>query len=256
MFDKTVAALMQEGDLKFAEAAMAGDLKLLEGVTESDPSNVRYLELACMGYASYALAFASDEPSRALEFYSRAKAYGVRGMMERGVPRAAFGGDAAGMKAALRHLGHADVPLAFWTADAWGNAISLQPDDPDVIASIPTANALMEWVQGQDPAYFYGGPSLYFGVYYGSYPPSLGGRPDLSRKSFEQALAAAHGRFLMTDVLYARTYAVQTQDRELFHRLLTQVVEAPADLLPEQRLANAVAQRRAQELLAHEEELF
>jgi hypothetical protein len=256
MFDKTVAALMQEGDLRFAESAMAGDLKLLEGVAESDPTNVRYLELTCMGYASYALAFAQGEPARALLFYSRAQSYGVRGMIERGVPRGAFAADAATMRTALGRLGRGDVPLVFWTANAWGNAISLQPDDPDVIAAIPTANALMEWVRSQEPDYFYGGPSLYFGVYYGSYPPSLGGRPDLSRKNFEQARAAAGGRFLMTDVLYARTYAVQTQDRQLFHELLTRVVNAPVDLLPEQRLANTVAQSRARALLAHEEEMF
>ncbi len=256
MFDKTVAALMQEGDLTFAQSAMAGDLKLLEGVAESDPSNVRYLQLACMGYASYALAFAADEPARALLFYSRAQAYGVRGMVARGIPRSAFSADAATMRAALKRLGRGDVPLVFWTANAWGSAIALQPDDPDVIAAIPTANALMEWVLALDPGYFYGGPSLYFGVYYGSYPPSLGGRPDLARQNFEKARAAAGDRFLMTDVLYARTYAVQTQDRQLFHDLLTRVVNAPADLLPEQRLANTVAQSRARAMLAHEEELF
>lgn len=256
MFDRTVEALMSEGDLKFAESAMAGDLKLLEGVAESDPTNVRYLQLASMGYASYALAFAEDEPVRALLFYSRAEAYGVRAMVQRGIPRSAFAADAPTMRAALRRLGRGDVPLVFWTANAWGNAISLQPDDPDVIAAVPTANALMQWVREQDADYFYGGPSLYFGVYYGSYPPSLGGRPDLSRQSFEQARASARGKFLMTDVLYARTYAVQTQDRRLFHDLLTRVAEAPANLLPEQGLANAVAQRRARALLAREEELF
>src|SRR5208337_4673640 len=30
LFDNTVAALMQEGDLQFAESAIAGDMKLLE----------------------------------------------------------------------------------------------------------------------------------------------------------------------------------------------------------------------------------
>jgi hypothetical protein len=60
----------------------------------------------------------------------------------------------------------------------------------------------------------------------------------------------------MTDVLYARTYAVETQDRSLFQALLNRVVEAPPDLLPEQRLANTVAQKRARQLLARAEELF
>jgi hypothetical protein len=134
--------------------------------------------------------------------------------------------------------------------------ISLQPDEPEAIVSIPTSNALMEWVMARDPDFFYGGPSLYFGVYYGSYPKALGGRPDLARENFDRAVASGKGRFLMTDVLYARTYAVGIQDQELFRRLLTRVVEASPDLLPEQRLANTVAQNKARDLLAHAEELF
>ena len=42
LFDSTVTALMREGDLQFAESAIPGDLKLLEGVSDSDPTNARY----------------------------------------------------------------------------------------------------------------------------------------------------------------------------------------------------------------------
>ncbi len=256
LFDNTVAALMGEGDLQFAESAIAGDMKLLEGVVESDPTNVKYLQLACMGYASYALAFAEDTPGRALLFYSRALAYGQRGLIARGIPKNAFTADAAAMRSALGKLGKSDVPLAFWTANAWGSAINLQQDEPDAIAGIPTANALMQWVLDREPDFFYGGASLYFGVYYGSYPPALGGRPDIAKENFDRAIASGKGRFLMTDVLYARTYAVETQNEVLFKELLTRVVDAPPDVLPEQRLANAVAQKRARQLLARAEELF
>ena len=247
---------MDEGDLQFAESAITGNLKLLEGVVESDPTNVKYLQLACMGYASYALAFAEDTPARALLFYSRAFAYGQRGLMARGIPKSAFTADAGTMRVALKKLGRGDVPLVFWTANSWGSAINLQQDEPDAIASIPTSNALMEWVRDREPDFFYGGASLYFGVYYGSYPPALGGRPDLAKANFDRAVASGKGKFLMTDVLYARTYAVETQDQALFQELLTRVVNAPPDILPEQRLANAVAQKRARQLLARAEELF
>ena len=256
LFDNTVAALMEESDLQFAESAITGNMKLLEGVVESDPTNVKYLQLACMGYASYALAFAEDTPARALLFYTRAFTYGQRGLIARGIPRSAFTADAATMRTALKRLGRGDVPLVFWTANAWGSAINLEQEDPDAIASIPTANVLMEWVRDLEPDFFYGGAWLYFGVYYGSYPPALGGRPDLAKQSFDRADASGKGRFLMTDVLYARTYAVEVQDRALFQELLTRVVDASPDILPAQRLANAVAQKRARQLLARAEELF
>jgi len=53
------------------------------------------------------------------------------------------------------------------------------------------------------------------------------------------------GKFLMTYVYYAKTYAVQIQDQELFESMLTKVDEASTEVLPEARLPNAVAKRKA-----------
>ena len=60
----------------------------------------------------------------------------------------------------------------------------------------------------------------------------------------------------MTYVFYAKTYAIQTQNEDLFVDLLTRVVQAPADILPEQNLANAVARARARSLLGHKADFF
>ena len=61
---------------------------------------------------------------------------------------------------------------------------------------------------------------------------------------------------MTTQLLYARYYAVQTQNKELFDSLLHQILDAPADALPEQRLANEVAKTKAGDLLKKEGELF
>ncbi len=256
LFDNTVASFMEEGDLRLAEQGIAGNLKLLDGVVKSDPGNAKFLLLACQGYASFALAFAEDSPERALAFYTRAQGYGTRGLELLGVPQKVFLSDAAAMRVALAKLEKDAVPLVFWTASAWGSAVILQLADPDAIASLPSINAMMEWVKEKNPTYYYGGPDLYFGMYYGSFPPLLGGRPDLAKESFERAIAAGGGKFLMTYVFYAKTYAVETQDERLFEDLLDHVIDASADVLPEQRLANAVAKKRAQEALAHKGDFF
>jgi hypothetical protein len=256
LFDNTVASFMEEGDLGLAEQGIAGNLKLLDGVVKSDPENDKFLLLACQGYASYALAFAEDNPERALAFYTRARAYGARGLEILGVPQKVFTSDGPAMRQALARLDRSDVPLVFWTASAWGSAVILQLADPDAIAGLPSINAMMEWVKEKDPTYYYGGPYLYFGMYYGSFPPLLGGRPDLAKENFERAITAGGGRFLMTYVFYAKTYAVETQDERLFENLLNHVIDASADVLPEQRLANTVAKKRAQEALARKGDYF
>ena len=132
----------------------------------------------------------------------------------------------------------------------------LQLEDPDAIADLPTVGAMMEWVRDREPTYFYGGPYLYFGTYFGSLPPTLGGRPELAKENFERAIAVSQGKFLMTYVLYAKTYAVETQNEGLFQDLLNRVVSSSVDVLPEQRLANAVAKKRARELLAGKDQYF
>jgi hypothetical protein len=60
----------------------------------------------------------------------------------------------------------------------------------------------------------------------------------------------------MTKVMFARTYAVVIQDRPLFESTLKGVLAAPADIYPEQRLANEIAKRRAKRYLDHAEEYF
>jgi len=57
-------------------------------------------------------------------------------------------------------------------------------------------------------------------------------------------------------LLFAKTYAVQNQNRELFESQLQAVVNAPPDLFPEQRLANEVARKKAAQLLDQIDELF
>ena len=64
------------------------------------------------------------------------------------------------------------------------------------------------------------------------------------------------GKYLMPKVMYARFYAVITQDRPLFEKTLKEVIAAPHDLWPEQRLPNELAKKRAQRYLAHAEDYF
>lgn len=54
----------------------------------------------------------------------------------------------------------------------------------------------------------------------------------------------------------AQSYAVQVQDKSLFESSLKTVEDASIDILPEQRLVNAIAKEKAKALLAKENDLF
>ncbi len=132
----------------------------------------------------------------------------------------------------------------------------LSLDQPEALADVSKVEALMQRTLDLDETYHYAGPHLLLGIFYGSRTPLLGGNPDKARQHFEKNMELTEGKYLLTPLLYARTVAVQTQDRALFDRLLTRVKETPAAGLPEQRLANEVAKRKAKHLAEKADELF
>ncbi len=257
IIDSGFVVLNEEQDLDIAEKSIASNLKLLETIIKTDPDNEHYLFLASQGYASYALGFVEDNSiERARIFYLRSRDYGMR-LLSR---RRSFAGveekNVDNMHAALSTLSKDDVPAVFWTAIGWGSYISLSLTDPAALADLPKVEAMMKFVFEKDSAYFYGGAHFFLGTLYGSRSEILGGDPDASQRHFEQCLNINDGKFLMTYVYYARSYAVQTQNQELFERCLSTVDSASINILPQARLSNAIAKKKAQLLRAKIEELF
>jgi hypothetical protein len=255
--DEGFGAFTEESDLGFAEQALPANLKLLEVLLKNDPDNRRLLRLASEGYSSYALAFLEDtDRTRAREFYTRGRDYAFRILRQDEDFARALDGPLDGLETALASRGKGDVPPIFWAAFGWGNAIALNLTSPDAIAGLPKAEAMMNFVVQHDSSYYYGGAHLFLGTLDGSRPRILGGNLERARAHFEAALRINGGAFLMTYVYYARSVAVQAQDEHLFEDLLAKVLAAPPDLLPEARLANAVAKKKAELLLSKKSDLF
>ena len=257
IIDNGFIVLNEEQDLDIAEKAIASDLKLLESVLKSDPENPHLLTLASMGYASYALGFVEDStPDRAKLFYLRSKDYGMKVLCRKAAFADARDRSPGEFTAALAGFSAEDVPAVFWTALGWGSYIALSLTDPEAIADLPKVEAMMNFVVAHDPSYFYGGAHFFLGTLYGSRPKILGGDLDTARKHFAECLALNGGKFLLTYVYEARSVAVQAQDRALFEQLLTVVDTTSLGVLPEGRLSNAIAKKKARLLRQRIDELF
>ncbi len=250
-------AFTEESDMQFVEQALPGNIKLLEVMLKNDPDNERLLKLCAEGYASYALGFVEDtDVERARVFYLRARDYGLRVLKQDADVAKVINGPADNLKAVLAKKSKDDVPGVFWTAFAMGSYLNITLTDPDAIASIPQIETMMNFVAEKDPAFYYGGAHLFLGTLYGSRSKFLGGDPDKAKQHFEMALRLNDGKFLMTQVYYAKSYAAQTLNDSLFTSLLTEVDSASIDILPKFRLGNAIAKKKAKLLLARKEELF
>lgn len=255
--DNGFDVLNEEQDLGIAEVSIASNLKLLETILKSDPENEHYQFLASMGYSSYALGFVEDDSvDRARFFYLRGKNFGMEILNRNEIFAEAQNKNIDDFTTALQTFSKDDIPIIFWTAIGWGSYISLTLTDPSAIADIPKVEAMMKFVVERESSYFFGGAHFFLGTLFGSRPKLLGGDPEISKKHFEECIKINGGKFLMTYVYYARSNAVQTQDKELFENCLTIVDTTSIDILPRARLSNAIAKRKAVLLREKMHELF
>lgn len=257
IIDNGFEALTEEQDLDFAGKALPANLKLLEVMLKSDPDNERILLLLSQGYSSYALGFVEDtDPDRAKILYLRGRDFALRLLRKDARMSAALDGSLDDLNAVLARRGKDDVPAIFWAAFGWGSYVYLSLTEPAAIADLPRTEAMMQFVVAKDPAFYYGGAHVFLGTLYGSRPRLLGGDVEKSRQHFDAAMQISGGKFLMTQVYCARSLAVQTMDEQLFDELLGAVNSTSLEVLPEFRLANAIAKRKAGLLAARKDELF
>jgi len=270
---KAASTYDKESDLELAEQASLGNLKMLEGLLEVTPGNADLLLLTSGSFSRYAFGFIEDRKEiaserndlkerdkqvrRAVDFYERGKAYGLRLLAQsrREFPEAVKQ-DLKQFSAELEHLEKKHVPALFWTAYAWGSIINLQQNKPERLIELPRVEMMMERVLELDESFFFGGAHLFYGVYYGGRPKMFGGDPEKAKQHLEQAVEISSSKYLMAKFFLARYYAVPAQDKESFERVLQDILSAPPDLFPEQRLANELAKRRAERWLSRTDELF
>ncbi len=268
-------AMESEPDPQFAREALPGSLKTLEAFLESSPENERLLHLLAQGYFAYAFAFLEGDlmraelsgattgeleeiEARAVIHYRKSHRYGLRLLGDEEFADAMGELDNERVEDLLDDMGEDDVPGLFWSAYGLGSAANLSQDEPDMIAALPIVEAMMRRVLELDETFYYSGAHLFFGVYFGSRPPMLGGDPQRAKEHFERAMEQHGDENLLIPALFARFYATSAgvQDRELFEQLLNSVLEADVERYPELRLNNEIARRRAQFWLERADDLF
>jgi hypothetical protein len=264
-------AFDKEKDLWLARNAATANLKMLEGLLETIPENTKLLTMNAKTFALFAFAFLEDDlealdygtdefevmKNRAVDFNLRSRRYAIRAMEGdfSDFGSAVLGGGER-IWQILEKCDDEHVPAVYWVALSWGALINLQNDDPEWLADLTRVKRIMNWVRGRNPGFQHGGPNLFYGMINTAIPKQLGGKPEEAKKGFEAAIASTDGRYLMAKALYARKYMPSVNNRTGYQRLLTEVIDAPAEIMPSQRLANEIAKRRAKRWLAEIDDLF
>ena len=263
------SAYASDDDPELVREALPFGLKTIESLLLTSPRHRGLLTAAASGFTQYAYAFVQQDADeaedrdldlalatrhRAKRLFVRGRNYGLRGL------DAAHPGLATSLKtepaAALREANRDDVALLYWTAAAWGAAVSSAKDDLDLVADLPLVEALLRRALELDPSWESGALHELMIALEGGRPEAAGGSAKRAREHFELAVAAAGGGRAAPFVSLAEVVSVRSQDRTEFESLLKRALAIDPDTRPEWRLANLVAQRRARWLLGRTELIF
>ncbi len=258
-----------DNDPEFVGQAIPFSLKLIEGLLAESPKHRGLLFAAASGFAQYSYVYVQQSSEeiesedvtkssglsmRARNLYLRARDYGLRGLETKHRDFAALLQEDP--KSAVLAANAGDVPLLYWTAVAWGAAISLAKDRPDLVAEVPQLEALIDRAYQLRPDYDHGAIDQFLISYESARQGVKGDFAVRSKVHFDRAVALTNGQMASPFVSYAETVSVQKQNRVEFESLLKQALAVDPDSRPEWRLSNLIMQRRARWLLSREDALF
>lgn len=257
-----------DDDPELVHEAVPFALKAEEYLLSQNPEHRGLLLSLCQGFTQYAAAFvwqdavetgdrreADAGKERARRLFLRAMEYGVRGLSA-AVPgfRERLAEDPRG---AAAMAGREEVPLLYWTAASWSLAIASSPNVPSLVADLPRCEALMRRALELQEDYDAGAIHEYFVAFEGGRPEAMGGSVERARRHYDRAMELAAGKRISPMVTYAETVSIRTQNRAEFVELLGKALSFDARSGPSSyRLANLVAQRRANWLQGRVDELF
>jgi hypothetical protein len=141
-------------------------------------------------------------------------------------------------------FGHEQLDAIYILATSWTAWLAAHAEDFTALADLPRVESLLDWVAERSPGQDDGAIWLYLAVLHSQRHPAAGGQPGRSREYFERARAVSEGRNLLVNVLMAEFHARPNFDRELYERLLEEVLDAP-DEDNTFRLVNQIARQRA-----------
>lgn len=258
-----------DDDPDLIRAAAPFSLKLMESLLVESPQHRELLQALASGFTQYAYAFAAlpaDEleekdlaaanagHARAKRLYLRARNYGLRGLAVKHPDFEKL--LRASPAAAVRVTTKADVHLLYWTAVSWAAGISLSKDNPDAIADLPLAAALMDRALALDSGFDHGAIHSFLITFELARP---GAGPDAvakARQHFARAVELSGGNQAGPYLSLAESVALQQQNAAEFKALLDQALAVKVDARPEWRLVNTLMQRRAAWLLGRIDDLI
>jgi len=250
-----IIVVYREGDLTLAEQFLGNNLKTIEVLLEKDPKNKKLNLLASEGFGAYAMGFVEDiDPERAGNLYKRGLHYALKALPadkkfdESITPQE--------LEELLKKYKKNDIGSLFWTGYNWGCFTLLNLSDVRNLINLSKIELIMRRCMELDENYNFAGVDLFYGAYYAGRPKMLGGDFEKGKEYYIRNIELNKNRVYLAHYFYARYYAVQTLNEELFDNLLDEILTLNLDKYPDVRLLNAIAKQKAKLLVEKKDRYF
>lgn len=263
----TTSVFATDDDPQLVGEALPFALKTMEALLQHVPEHEGLLLAAASGFVQYTHAYvllpakelesqdfseARRQRQRARRLFLRGYRYGVRALevSHPGMTETL----SENPTQAVSTTDSDDVAALYWTGAALGSAISVAKSDMELVGDVPVVEALMQRALALDESWGNGAIHEFFIVFYAGRSESE--RLAKATAHYERALALSEGRSISPFVTFAESVCVKQQDRRQFEQLLRRALKFDVDRHPETRLANLLAQKKAEHLLGNIEDLF
>lgn len=216
-----------------------GNLLLIEGLLAASPKNENLLSTLNKGYAG--LAFGVNETKmaeeewaelkseegkkQALFNYTKAVNFGERYLKENDIdfgeltthvnePQVIQFKLNKELKSEKR-----DLDVVLFTAQSLAGLINLQKDNMILVAQLPVAKAMFDWVCSKEPQINYGTCDIFYGAYEAGRPQMLGGNPQKGKEIFLNAIKK-HPHNWLIRAAFIQYYLIPQNDEEGFKEQL------------------------------------
>jgi tetratricopeptide (TPR) repeat protein len=249
-------------DFEVARAVARAGMGQLEGLYRLAPYNEDILMLLTRGWAGSTFAFTEDDYEQAEEKkddqltayhrqrtiagFQRARFYAIELLKAKadGFDEAQRNADTMNEWLRKNFRDKKEAESLLWAGFAWIGHVGAAMDDPSTVANLYVGVAIAERSAQLDEQLEYGTAHIVLGAYHAR--PA--GEIEEAKAHFDTAMKINGGKFLSTQLNYASRYYCMKSDRPNYEKMLNAVLAA-GDPIPEARLQNLIAKRRARRYL-------
>ena len=262
-------AIVLEHQPEFAEKYYENKIRSIGEIIKKEPENFDLLKEGVEEFTMYAFGFLMEKADRALinnystgvrlqemahQYFVDAIDFGERGINLK------YNDYQKWITGEIGNIGlepvNIDIALFYWTAAAYGGAVSSSQGDPEWVIKLPRVGLLLNEVMKKDSLWNNGAALVAMITYTMNNPEIAGESEKLARQYFDTAVNVSNGMDLGPYIAIAESVSKLNQNRNEFIQLLNQALDIDINSNPDLILANIISRKRAEWLLENVDEFF